>query len=242
MLAFAGFLIRELYINEQSRSFYASILDGIETRPPDTPVTSPGTTPSQGGQENRPPVPHVPFVDFDALRERYPGVVAWIKLDGSPINYPVMHHTDNDFFLGRLPDGTKHRSGSIYLDYRNSSEFSDKSILIYGHKTHEKEMFGILENYRDKEFYEKNPVIHLYTPERDYEIVVFAVHLAHSQKDHPPLSFRNNNDFMNYIADTKQISLIDTDVTITPEDQIVSLCTCAYDFDDARLIIVGVLR
>ena len=248
VVIFAGMLTRELLINQQSQSFYAGLLSNIETYP---------RNPGQGGQGNGSTDPGGPglhgdhrdlrgewrpYVDFDVLNERFPGITAWIKSPNGEIDYPVMQHTNNTYFLGRLPDGSDHRSGSIFMDYRSSSDFSDKSILIYGHESHEKEMFGSLKHYRNQTYFAENPVIYLYTPFGDFEIVIFAVHLAHSQRDYPPINFASDDAFLEYIEHIRSISLINSDVKISAGEQIVSLCTCAYDFDEARLVVVGVLR
>ena len=102
-------------------------------------------------------------------------------------------------------------------------------------------MFSVLKNYRDRNFYESNPVIHLHTPDKDYMIVIFAGHLAHSQRDHPPLHFGTDEEFLSYIDYLEGASLFRSNVSVSAEDRIVSLCTCAYDFDEARLIITGIL-
>jgi len=246
VVIFSGMLIREILIDKQSQSFYEGILGNIETRPRVEEQNSgqtPGQQTGQGeGFDVLPGDEWQPYVDFDALSSIFPGIVGWIKSPDSPIDYPVMQHTNNDYFLARLPDGTRHRSGSIFLDYRNSSDFSDKSILIYGHESHEREMFGSLKNYRRQDYYNDNPIIHLYTPLRDFEIVIFAVHLAHSENDHPPLRFNNDAQFLTYVEHLKSISLIRSNVIVESDEQIISLCTCAYDFDEARLVVVGVLR
>jgi len=234
VLTFATMIIRELYIDEQSRLFYDNLADEIETRP-FTPANPEAT-------EDDDVEIWAPYVDFEALNSMYPGIVGWIRLEGTKINYPVMQYSDNDYFLSRLPDGTPHRSGSIFLDYRNKSDFSDKSILIYGHESRTDEMFATLKNYRNQEFYDENPVIHLYTPEKDYKIAVFAGHLAHSQRDHPPMEFETDEEFLTYIEHIKSISLFTSDIEISADDRIVNLCTCAYDFNEARLVIVGILQ
>jgi len=233
VLAFATMIIRELYIDEQSRTFYDNIANETKTRP--SGANNIGTD----GRTDEDVYSWIPYVDFEALSSRYPGIVGWIKLEGTPINYPVMQYSNNDHFLTRLPDGTSHRSGSIFLDYRNKSDFSDKSILIYGHESRTNEMFATLKSYRNQEFYNENPIIHLYTPENDYEIIIFAGHLAHSQRDHPPMHFEDDEEFLTYINYIKSISLLSSDVEVSADDSIVNLCTCAYDFDEARLVLVG---
>ncbi|MCL2820927.1 MAG: class B sortase [Oscillospiraceae bacterium] len=239
VVVFAVLIVRELYIDSQSRSFYDEFAN-VETRPREqedsTAVsTSPGTTPDE-------PEEWMPYVDFDALRELYPEIVGWILLDDTPINYPIMQAADNDFFLRRLPDGSSHRVGSIFLDYRNESGFSDKSILIYGHHTRTGEMFGALTGYRNQEFYDANPVIDIFTPEGDFELILFAGHVAHSVHDHPPLEFETDEDFLDYIDLIKNKSVFTSNFEVTASDRIINLVTCTYDFNDARLIIVGVIR
>jgi sortase B len=229
VIVFAASLVRELYMEEQSRSFYSDMKVEAETRSFDVDYYV---------NENN---DWIPYVDFNDLNKIYPGIVGWIRLDGTALDYPIMQYTDNDHFLTHLPDGTRHRNGSIFLDYRNNSDFSDKSILIFGHETRAQDMFGALKNYREQEFYNANPVIYLHTPEKDSVIVLIAAYLADSERDHPPLYFESDEEFIAYIELLRRISFFTSDVEITPEDRIVSLCTCAYDFEDARLIITGIL-
>jgi len=241
VIAFAVMLVRELYIDWQSRSFYEKLSNDANTQSRE-PQLDPGTENIQQPlQPEDTESSWRPYVDFSALNSKYPGIVAWMKLEGTLLDYPVMQYKDNDYFLTRLPDGTNHRSGSIFLDHRNSSDFSDKSILIYGHETKEQDMFGALKNYRNPEFYEANPIIHLYTPKQDYLIVLFAGHLADPERDHPPLHFEDDEEFLSYIDHLKSISVFKSDVEVSADDRIVSLCTCAYDFSNARLVIVGIL-
>jgi len=235
---FTTLIVRELLIDRQSQSFYENIATEVERRP-ESGITD-------NTQSEQPDVidgtdSWVPYVDFNALNSKFPGVVGWIKLEDTLIDYPVMQYTDNDYFLSRLPDGTPHRNGSVFLDYRNNRDFSDKSILIYGHETRAGDMFGALKNYRDQEFYEANQIINLYTPERDYKIILFAGHVAHSIRDHPPLQFESDEEFLSYIEHLKSISVFNSNTEVTANDRIVSLVTCTYDFYDARLIIVGIL-
>jgi len=238
VLVFASLLVREFYIDRQSQSFYFDLVVGVDRRVDEQEQSS--TAGASAGQS--PGVADfVPYVDFEALDVEFPGIVGWIRLEGTLIDYPVMQYSDNDFFLTHLPDGTPHRNGSIFLDYRNSSDFSDKSILIFGHESRNLDMFGVLKNYRNQEFFDLNPIMYLHTPQNDYKLVLFAGHLAHSQRDHPPMEFENDEDFLDYIEHIKSISFFSSNVEVSATDRIVSLCTCAYDFNEARLIIVGIL-
>ena len=241
---FTTLIVRELLIDNQSRSFYAEIATAVERRQQESgqTTTEEGSTDERPGQQELDEANWVPYVDFEALNTQFPGIVGWIKLDGTPIDYPVMQYTNNDYFLSRLPDGTTHRNGSIFLDYRNKNDFSDKSILIYGHETRAGDMFGAMKNYRNQEFFDSNPIIYIHTPEKDYILQIFAGHVAHSVRDHPPLAFETDEEFLSYINHIKNISVFTGNIEVNADDRIVSLVTCTYDFDDARLIIVGVIR
>lgn len=244
---FGYFLFSELIVDRQSQSFFDNMAAGVETRPRDwehgsdvigNPSTQVGE--NAAGDDGE---PWVPFMDFDELNEQYPGVIGWIELIDSPINFPIMQHpSNNSFFLNHLPDGTVNRSGSIYLDYRNASNMSDYSILIYGHHFSRTDaMFSYLRNYRNQEFFDNNPVMYIYTPYADYALVIFGAHLAHAFRDHPPMHFETDDEFYEYVRIVRNRSLVQTDVEVNMGDRIVSLVTCQLDFADARLIVTGKL-
>ena len=247
-LVFAGWLGYELYKDWQSQQYYTTLSAGIEIRPrsPGYSRSPDSTEPSAPGGEYAHLEPDfdpgwLPYLDFDALNERFPGVIGWIKLEGTAIDYPIMQTDNNWYFLGHLPDGTRHRSGSVFLDFRNSPDFSDKNSLLYGHESRTQDMFGALKNYRRQEYYDANPVMHIYTPTGDYELVLIAGYLVDSGVEQPRINFSDDDSFRNYINDIRRRSFFRADVDVSLGDRIVSLCTCAYDYTNARLIIVGKL-
>jgi len=248
VITFGVLLGIELYTNWKSQSYYSQLSSGVVTRPrepgysrPSPPPSEDGADPGEANEPDEDGFVWEPYVDFEELRERYPGIVGWIKLEGTAIDYPIMQGSDNYYYLGHLPDGAVHRSGSIFLDYRNSPDFLDKSMLIYGHESRTQDMFGALKNYRRQEFYEANPVIYIYTPERDYELVLIAGYLVDSGVEVPPLKFKDEDDFIKHIEGIKRRSFFTSSVEVDPDDRIVSLATCAYDYTNARWIIVGKL-
>ena len=152
-----------------------------------------------------------------------------------------MQGTDNDFFLSHLADGTRHRSGSIFMDFRNASDFSDRNTILYGHMLRSEDMFGVLKHFRVQEFYDANYTMYIHTAERDYQLVIFAVHLVNPAVEQPLITFADDEEFINYLMQTKDRSLISSDIVVGVDDKIVTLATCAYDFNNARLVVVGKL-
>jgi len=252
VLVFGGWLGYELFTDWQSSSYYSALAADVETRPrsPGDRPPRPVAPPSGGGYENETngdeypeyvEDPWVPYVDFEVLSERFPGIVGWIRLDGTQLDYPIVQGTDNNFYLGHLPDRTRHRSGSIFMDFRNEPDFSDRNTLIYGHMSRTDDMFGALKHYRTQAFFDQNPVMYIHTPETDFQLVIFAGYIVDSGVESPTIRFRDDESFEEYIASIRRRSEFRSDVEVTAQDRIVSLCTCQYDFDNARLVIVGKL-
>ena len=81
----------------------------------------------------------------EELRELSEDAVAWITVDGTRIDYPVMQGKTNSEYLNKDPYGEFSLSGSIFLDNRNNKTFSDPYSLIYGHHMEYGAMFGALD-------------------------------------------------------------------------------------------------
>ena len=269
VIVFGTLLGIELYTSWQSNNYYATMSAGMgnaasrtlsedriaqlisPAKPPETTGTQPDSAapdaePGTGEQEDDEEFIYIgrawtPYADFAALGEGYPGITAWILSEGTPINYPIMHGTDNDFFLSHLPDGKKQKAGSIFLDYRNKPDYSDKSIVIYGHYMRTREMFGSFGGYREQSYYEDHPVMYIFTPERDFAVMLFSAYLLDSAVEVPPMTFKDDDAFLKHVENIKKRSFFKTGVEISPGDQIVSMASCAYDFANARIILVGKL-
>lgn len=176
------------------------------------------------------------------LRNASLETVAWLKCEGTIIDYPVMQCGNNEYFLTHLPDGRENKMGSIYLDYRNSPDFTDKHSIIYGHHMKSGDMFTTLKYYNDQDFYEKHPTMLLYTAERDYDVVLFAGYVVDATTEVLPLYFRDAAEFSDYTDGIIVRSVFKSGVEVSDDDRIVSLVTCSYEFDNARMLIAGILK
>ena len=183
----------------------------------------------------------IPAVNFEAVRAEVPNVIAWIRIDGTVINYPVMHGIDNEYFLTHLPNGKTSKSGSIFIDYRNASDFSDANTLIHGHRMKSGTMFAALKNYSSQAFYERHRTANISTPLKKYELMFIAGYRLNQTVEIPPISFKDEEDFSKYIQDIKRRSIFKSDVIVNAGDRLVTLATCEYQVNDDRLVIVGKL-
>ena len=176
-----------------------------------------------------------------ALKRTGNRVVSWLRLEGTIIDYPVMQCGNNDYYLSHLPDGTEHKMGSIYLDYENSPDFTDKNSVIYGHHMKSGDMFTTLKYYNDQSFYDKHPVVLLSTFDADYEILLFGGYIVDAASEYIPFYFADDSEFLSYISEVRKRSVFRSDVEINENDRIVSLCTCSYEYENARMLVIGKL-
>ena len=233
---FAVSLALEISSIQEGQSYYSNLAIDFEPR------SNHQTTVNETHVEEMPSdsiKDHVPFIEFDSVGETIPDIVAWIQSDATVINYPVVRGTDNDFYLSHLPDKTKNKAGSIFLDYRNMTDFSDKNILIYGHNMSSGDMFGSLKNYSDQSYFEQHYSMFLFTPTADYELLLYAGYVLDSAYEVPPMYFDDLADFDRYIADVSKRSIFKSDVEVNFGDQLIFLCTCTPSSSkDERLILV----
>lgn len=177
-------------------------------------------------------------VDFSLLKQENKDIVGWIYSENTPINYPVVQSNDNQYYLRRLINGEYNTAGTIFMDYRNESDLTEDNTVIYGHNMKNDTMFGTLQEYKKQEYYDEHKIMYFCTPEKNYMIELFAGGTISVDSDIYNLSRMSQNRKDEFI----QKSDFKTDVIVSKEDKIMTLSTCAYEYDGARYILMGVLR
>lgn len=180
-------------------------------------------------------------VDFAALQKANPDIVAWIYSLDTVINYPIVKGTDNVYYLHRLVNGQKNANGTLFMDCQNTGTFGDENTIIYGHHMKNGSMFASLEKYKKQAYYEEHPVMYLLTPEKAYRLVIFAGFVTAADADVYTLQF-GEGDRQQWLETAMQRSDFQTDVQIEEGEPLVTLSTCDYTYNDARYVVLGVLR
>jgi len=174
-------------------------------------------------------------------------VIGWINVDGTNIDYPVVQADDNEYYLNHNYKGERDSYGSIYMDFRNVSVERDDNIIIYGHKIRDGSMFSDLANYTNegiyKEYFENNDTVTLdHNGERTTWQIYSAYVVNLDREDYYLFTiFKDREKYKDFIEDSKERSLVKKDIEITEDDTIISLVTCNFWYDNARVIIHGKL-
>lgn len=181
----------------------------------------------------------VPKIDFASLKAINEDVVGWLYLPDTVINYPVVQGDDNSYYLKRLVDGSYNANGSLFVDYQNEMDFSDDNTLIYGHHMDSGKMFATLVKYKNQEFYDAHPVAYFLTEEKNYKIEIFSGYVTTPDSNSYLLKAGSREQTIAWMKEMFHNSDFFADVTITPEDHIVTFSTCDYEFHDARYVVHG---
>lgn len=179
------------------------------------------------------------------VQEQNNEIVAWIKIDGTEINYPVLQTNNNEYYLKRDYKKEYNPNGSIFLDYRYNFERPSDNFLIYGHNNNNGLMFDDLLEYEDKGYYESHPEINLTTTNEDaiYRIIAVFKGQAYQENEflyYNYIDFENDEEFYDYIENCRKKSLYNINANIDHREKMLTLSTCEYSKKDGRLAIVAI--
>ena len=162
----------------------------------------------------------------------------WIQIEDSAVNYPVMYTPDNhNFYLRKDWKKENSISGSIFVDGRSNED--TENLIIYGHNMKNGTMFGSLEQYKEKKYYESHKYINFDTL---YETATYEIIAVYSESEnifYENIELNSKEEFDEYIKYIKQNSYYDIESTAMYGDKIITLCTCDYLAKDARLLVVA---
>lgn len=167
-------------------------------------------------------------------------MVGWITLDDTDIDYPVMQGDDNSEYLNKDPYGEYSLSGSIFLDSRNASDFSDAYSLIYGHHMEHGAMFGALDNFLYEDYFNAHRTGTLYVGDEPYHIQIFGVlECAATQEEIFAPTENPLQDTEEYI--TQKAMYLD-EKAWEKDQKILALSTCKYPDTADRTVVLTTIE
>lgn len=170
--------------------------------------------------------------DMSALSE---DVVAWLTVYDTNIDYPVMQGENNSEYLNKDPFGNYSLAGSLFLDSRNASDFSDQYSLIYGHHMEYGRMFGALDSFLDEDYFDSHRTGTLTVSDHVYKIEFFAALEADASAEEifAPTESEGTLEFVCEHAV----------IWCEPDgEKLIALSTCKTSQTTARTIVFGVMK
>lgn len=169
------------------------------------------------------------------LSNEHSDSVAWLYIPGTNIDYPVMQSEDNEYYAHRAADGSYLYAGSLFMDYRCSSDFSDFNSVIYGHNMGNGTMFADIPNYENEEYFMEHSYGWLTTDDNVRLIDFFAVART-TDTSGLYLADPNFNEWDNQL---RNYASIYKEIEVTESDHLLMLSTCTSAEGNSRTILVG---
>lgn len=168
-------------------------------------------------------------INFETLKVTNDDTVAFLKVNGTEVEYPVVQGTNNDFYLTHSFDKTYNAAGWIFADYKNKFDGTDKNIIVYGHNRRDGSMFFTLKNILNEEWYktEENLKVQFITENEEAIYQVFSVYQTEAEEYYIKTNFKDNTEYAKFLETIEKRSINDFGIDLTAEDTILTLSTCA---------------
>ncbi|MBQ9272313.1 MAG: class B sortase [Mogibacterium sp.] len=177
-------------------------------------------------------------IDFDKLAKVNPDVVGWLYYEGTVIDYPIVKGTDNDKYLYTSFDGSYGGCGTLFVDCVTEKPFEQFNTIVYGHHMKDGSMFNCLQKLKDPEYCKENPRLELITPKGKYHLEICAFLNQPSDSSIYTTNIEDSEQKNTYLDSMRGMADYTTDVPFDEDDRLVMLSTCAYEFENARYIVV----
>ncbi len=185
-----------------------------------------------------------PYTDSFLANE---DMAAWLKVEGTMIDYPVMWTPENEtYYLYKNFEGKEDQNGSLLLDTDSSLNPLTTNLIIHGHNMRSGAMFGTLTDYEDPDYCKEHNIITLHTEEceRRYEVVAVFRSQVYRKTDKVFKFYKffqadTEEEFQDFYQNIKKLSLYDTGVNAQFGDNFITLSTCVYHVEQGRFVVVA---
>ena len=174
------------------------------------------------------------------LQHRNRDALGWLIIADTRIDYPFVQATDNKRYLAIDIDGQPAAAGTLFLDWQSRADFQGFNHVIYGHSMKNGSMFGTLHKFGEPAHFEAHPTGSIHLADAAYQLEFFAyldvdaddamIYATHSMA---PESRAELYDYVEARARHYR------DIGLGPTDRIVTLSTCAYGTENARIVLLG---
>ena len=167
-------------------------------------------------------------INFEELKQKNSDTVAWLKVENTNIEFPIVQANNNSYYLTHNFDKKYNVAGWIFADYKNKLDGTDRNIVVYGHNMRNNSMFGSLKDVITEEWYnnEENKYITFVTENDNQTYQVFSVYQIKTEDYYIQTEFKSN-EFTEFIDTITKRSKKDFGINVSKEDTILTLSTCA---------------
>ena len=212
----------------------------INETPTDTTVP---TTVSEVQQKVENPI------DFASLQAANSEIYAYIKIEDTNVDYPIVQSaTDDEFYLRHTAeDKSWSASGAVYTESVNTKTFNDRVTVIYGHNGYGDTFFTTLHRFEKDDFFNNHPYFYIYTPEKKLTYQVISAfkyddrHIMNSFNFADTVQFLEFEQYLSNPSSALKNVRTQLDKELDEDSKIVVLSTCITNQKSSRYLVCGVL-
>lgn len=181
-------------------------------------------------------------LDFIELRKKIPNTCAWLTIDDTHIDYPVVQGKDDMEYINKNVYGDYSVSGAIFLSCLNRSDFSDRYHLIYGHNMKNGAMFGDVVKFTNQKYFKNHKTGTLYLPGETRKIKLFACIRVNASDAviYDPESYAQGQ-IRPLLAYIRENAVQYRETEVAAEESLIALSTCAESETNGRVVLIGKL-
>lgn len=184
---------------------------------------------------------------YGALAAQNADMAGWLKIDGTPIDYPVMQTApDGEYYLNRNFEKKYSAYGIPFADKASDLSPAGGNIIIYGHNMRDGQMFAPLLSFQDQAYWHEHRLIQFDTLEEFGLYRIVAVLKANASIGDPEAvdltqyaGFDSEQEFNDFVSRCRELELYPTGESIQFQDRLLILSTCEYSEKNGRLIIIA---
>lgn len=184
--------------------------------------------------------------EYEKIHQKNQRLIGWVKIDDTIIDYPVMQTVNNEYYLDHNFNQEEDRNGCIFMDYQCDVVRGCDNIILYGHHMKSGKMFGTLNKYSKKSYYEEHPVVQFDTiyEKGTYQVMYVFRSKVYSEEDvtfkyYQFINAASEKEFNSAMNEMAALSLYDTGVTAVYGDKLLTLSTCDYQEKKGRFVVVA---
>lgn len=199
------------------------------------------------------PYPEKEKVEFDpermlprykAIYELNDDLVGWISIPGTDVDYPVVQTAQSEFYLNHDFFGEENINGQIILDTLCDPYTPSYNLVISGHNMRSGSMFGNLDDYASKNYWQNHKFVQFDTLMDERQYVIFAAFYS-ADYDVDEEGFRYNADIQyrvdadQWLTEIRENQIYDTGIDVEFGDEFLTLTTCNHvRRSDGRFVLV----
>ena len=209
---------------------------------PTTEPTTEATEPPTEAPTERQMLPHMA-----ELYAQNPDIVGWIRVEGTKLDYPVMHTPDDEQKYLRMDfEGNVDLAGLPFISEDCTMDPESQNLILYGHNMKNGTGFKTVYKFLEKDFREEHPTIYFSTlyEERTYEVLSVFYDRVYKKEDTnfkfyqfaDPETAEEFDEGIDYF---QKNCVYDTEVDAEYGDSLITLVTCSYHVRRGRLVLVA---